>query len=181
MILHLLFVVIEIFIKMFLVKFKCFLSQVESKWGVIEMMDDIYVCQSYDISSICCPQLFRKTLNTSGSRTSNPHEMSVSNLCRKSLCFHCFFFQPKCPILRLVIRDGMIHDPICMKLVHCLASTSPYLVWYKSEISTIFGLSLPLFGANASPRAVIISLLPVIPGRYLALFLTDISRMDQNN
>ena len=95
--------------------------------------------------------------------------------------FSLFFFQPKCPILRLVIRDGMIHDPICMKLVHCLASTSPYLVWYKSEISTIFGLSLPLFGANASPRAVIISLLPVIPGRYLALFLTDISRMDQNN
>ena len=56
----------------------------------------------------------------------------------------------------------MIYDPICMKLVQHLAPIWPYLVWYKSEISAIFGFSLPIFGAPA----VIISLLLAIPSCF---------------
>ena len=86
----------------------------------------------------------------------------LSNLCCKSLSFRSgsSLFHPKglCKDWSLE-REEMIYDPICMKLVQHLAPIWPYLVWYKSEISAIFGFGLPIFGAPA----VIISLLLAIP------------------
>ena len=128
------------------------------------MLDDINVCQSSDISSICFLSFFGKTLNRSVCRRPSPVKCEVS----KKTDFPIFAVNLYLFALGQVFstqkdwsleREEMIYDPICMKLVQHLAPIWPYLVWYKSEISAIFGFGLPIFGAPA----VIISLLLAIP------------------
>ena len=66
---------IKTHIVLLLMKFKCWFIQVKTKWL---MLDDINVCQSSDISSICFLSFFGKTLNRSVCRRPSPVKCEVS-------------------------------------------------------------------------------------------------------